>query len=83
LVNQVCPADELTATVMSVAKTLARKSALTLRVALRAVGEGLEMTQDGGCGLEAALFGVAGSSQDAKEGCRAFVEKRQPDWKDA
>jgi enoyl-CoA hydratase len=83
LVNKVYPAEEMFDSVMIVAKALAEKSALTLRVALKAVGEGLEMTQDGGCSLEAVLFGVVGSSQDAKEGCSAFVEKRKPNWKDA
>ena len=83
LVNKVYPAEEFTDSVMIVAKALAAKSALTMRVALKAVGEGMEMTQDGGCRLEAALFGIAGSSEDAKEGCSAFVAKRKPVWKDA
>ena len=83
LVNKVYPAEEFSDSVRIVARALAEKSGLTLRVALRAVNEGLEMTQAGGFGLEAALFGVAGSSQDAREGCSAFMEKRKPVWKDA
>jgi enoyl-CoA hydratase len=83
LVNKVYPAAEFSDSVRIVAQALADKSALTLRVALKAVGEGLEMTQAGGCRLEAALFGVCGSSADAQEGCAAFLEKRKPDFKDA
>jgi len=83
LVNKVYPAEEFTDSVRIVARNLADKSPLTLRVALKAVNEGMEMSQAGGCRLEAALFGVAGSSEDAREGCRAFVEKRKPVWKNA
>ena len=65
------------------AAAVAGKSAFTLRLALKAVGEGLNMTLDSGCRLEAALFGVAGGSADAHEGCSAFLQKRKPEFKDA
>ncbi len=81
LVNKVFSQEELMPAVMKVAKALAGKSSFTLRMALQAVGEGLEMTQDSGFHLEAALFGVCGSSEAAREGCTAFVEKRKPDFK--
>jgi enoyl-CoA hydratase len=83
LVNKVFPQAELMEAVMKVAVQLAGKSALVTRVALKAVNEGLGMNQDSGCRLEAALFGVAGASADAHEGCQAFLEKRKPDFKDA
>ncbi len=83
LVNKVYPTDEFTDSVRIVAKALAEKSTLTLRVALKAVGEGLEMNQAGGCRLEAALFGVCGASDDAREGCSAFLEKRKPKFGDS
>ena len=83
LVNKVFPAGELMDAVMKVAGSLAARSALTTRVALKAVNEGLGMNQDSGCRLEAALFGVVGSSADAREGCQAFLEKRKPDFKDS
>jgi enoyl-CoA hydratase len=83
LVNKVYPAEEFADSVRIVAKAMAEKSALTLRVALKAVSEGMEMTQAGGCRLEAALFGVCGASADAKEGCTAFLEKRKPEFSDS
>ncbi|MBU8871526.1 MAG: enoyl-CoA hydratase/isomerase family protein [Gemmatimonadales bacterium] len=82
LVNKVYPADELMPAVQKVAGKLAAKSSLTLRIALKSIGEGLQMTQDSGCRLEAALFGVCGSSADAREGCQAFMEKRKPEFSD-
>ncbi len=62
LVNTVFPQEEFTDAVQIVARALAEKSALTLRVALQAINDGMLMDQDSGCRLEAALFGVVLSS---------------------
>ena len=82
LVNTVFPQDEFADAVMIVARALAEKSALTLRLALQAVNDGMLVDQDSGCRLEAALFGVVGASADAHEGCAAFLEKRKPSFRD-
>ncbi len=82
LVNKVYPQAEFMDSVMIVAKVLADKSALTLRLALQAINEGMLADLNGGCRLEAALFGVVGASGDAHEGCAAFVEKRKPAFQD-
>jgi enoyl-CoA hydratase len=81
LVNRVVPGDELMEIARATALTLAARSATALRYALKAVNEGLSMTPDAGCRLEAALFGVTGALEDAREGCRAFLEKRKPEFK--
>ena len=83
LVNKVFSQEELMPAVMKVAAGLAGKSALTLKIALKAVNDGLNMNQDSGGHLEAALFGVCGSSEDAHEGCDAFLAKRKPHFKDS
>ena len=80
LVNKVFRQEELMPAVYKIAGSLARKSSFTLRMALQAVNEGLEMTQNSGCNLEASLFGICGSSPSAREGCSAFMEKRKPDF---
>lgn len=80
LVNKVFPAEELADSTRIVAETLAAKSPLTLRLALEAVNGGMQVDQDSGCRLEAALFGIAGASEAAGEGCAAFLEKRKPDF---
>jgi enoyl-CoA hydratase len=82
LVNRVLSQEELMPAVREVAAKLAAKSAVTLRLALKAVNEGINMGLDGACRLEAALFGVVGTSADAAEGCRAFLEKRKPEFRD-
>lgn len=78
LVNRVVPAAELPEAARAAAAKLTARSPLALRAALQAVGDGLAMPQDGGCRLEAALFGVCGASADAREGCAAFLAKRKP-----
>ncbi len=78
LVNRVVPAAELLEAARSTAAKMAARSPLALRAALQAVNGGLAIDQDGGCRLEAALFGVCGASADAREGCAAFLEKRKP-----
>jgi enoyl-CoA hydratase len=81
LVNRVVPAADLLETVSGVAAELCARSPLTLRLALQAVRGGLDGPQAAGCRLEAALFGAAASSADAREGCTAFLEKRKPEFK--
>jgi enoyl-CoA hydratase len=82
LVNTVFPQAEFADAVKIVARALAEKSTFTLRLALQAVNDGLQVDQDSGCRLEAALFGIVGASEDAHEGCSAFMEKRKPSFQD-
>lgn len=82
LVNRVVPAEELLAAARQTAAKIASRSAAACRLALKAVNEGANTGLDAGCRLEAALFGVAGATADAQEGCRAFLEKRKPEFRD-
>jgi enoyl-CoA hydratase len=82
LVNRVVPREELMPAIRQTAGRIAARSAITLRLALKAVHEGANSGLDAACRLEAALFGVAGATADAGEGCRAFLEKRPPKFAD-
>ena len=48
---------------------------------MEAVNRGLEMPFAEACRLEAALFGLVTATEDMREGTRAFLEKRKPDFK--
>jgi enoyl-CoA hydratase len=46
-----------------------------------AINQGLEMPFAEGCQHEAALFGMVATTEDMREGTRAFLEKRKPEFK--
>jgi enoyl-CoA hydratase len=81
LVNRVVPAADLLTEARKLAATLASKAPLATRYIIEAVNHGAEMSQADAQFLEASLFGLVASSEDAKEGTRAFLEKRPPAWK--
>jgi enoyl-CoA hydratase len=48
---------------------------------LETVDRGLASGYDEALGAEAAAFGALAQSEDAREGTRAFLEKRKPEFK--
>ncbi|HSC78141.1 MAG TPA: enoyl-CoA hydratase-related protein [Candidatus Acidoferrales bacterium] len=76
LVNAVVPAAELLATAETWAKKIAANAPLAIRFAIEAVNHGLEMTLPEGLYLEATLFSLCATTEDMKEGTKAFLEKR-------
>jgi len=81
LVNRVVPAAELMAEAHKVAATLAVKPPIAVRYILDAVHKGLEMPLPQAQIFEATLFGLVASTEDMREGTKAFVEKRKPEFK--
>lgn len=80
LVNQVVPAADLMAVARKLAATLASKAPIATRYILEAVNHGLDMPLAQGQFLETSLFGAIASTDDTKEGTRAFLEKRKANW---
>ena len=80
LVNRVVPAADLLAEARKIAAMLASKAPLAVRYILEAVNHGLEMPQPDAQFLEASLFGLVASTDDMREGTRAFLEKRAASW---
>jgi enoyl-CoA hydratase len=81
LVNRVVPAASLMSEARALAAELATKPAIALRYAMDAVNSGVEMPFAEACRLEASLFGMLTVTEDMKEGTRAFLEKRAPQFK--
>jgi len=63
---------------LETARLLAGKSPVALRVAKRLVNAALAGDHEENLAAEADMFGELFSSEDAKEGLAAFVEKREP-----
>jgi enoyl-CoA hydratase len=81
LADRVVPAAALLDEARTFAKLLASKPPLAVRAAMEAVRGGAELPFADGEVLEATLFGLVFSSEDMKEGTRAFLEKRVPEFK--
>lgn len=78
LVNRVVPDGELMTAAEAMARKILANAPAAVRLSLEAVNHGMECTEIEGENLEAALFGQCCSTDDMKEGTRAFLEKRPP-----
>ncbi len=80
LVNKVVPADALTAETEAMARLIASKSPLTLKIGKAAFYAQREMTLDEAYALTARVMVENMLARDAEEGISAFIEKRHPVW---
>ncbi len=81
LVNKVVPRGEALGEAEKIARKILAKSPVTVRLILEAVNRGVEVGLPEALNLEANLFGIACATEDMKEGTKAFLEKRKPDFK--
>jgi len=81
LVNKVVPPAELMPAAEAYAERIAQNGPLAVRAAKEAMIRGTSMTLDKGMKLELKLVDGLLSTEDAKEGPKAFAEKRKPVFK--
>ena len=82
LVNFVTPPGEAFAKAEELARRIADEAApLAVRACLEAVTAGAQLPLADGLALEAELFAGLFATADAREGTRAFLEKRRPVFK--
>jgi len=82
LVNQVVPQDQVLKAAKDLARKIASKGAITVQQSLWAIEEGFGRPIEEGLAKEAEAFGRVATTEDSKEGVKAFLEKRQPQFKD-
>jgi len=81
LVNLVVPKEQLMETAMKWAEKLAKKAPVALAAAKKMIRTGLTMpTIEEGVAYEADAWAKLFSTEDQKEGMRAFLEKRKPEF---
>ena len=81
LVNRVVPAAELMAEARKLAAALAAKAPVAVKYIIDAVNKGLDMPFPDAQVFEATLFGLVSTTEDMREGTRAFLEKRKAEFK--
>ena len=81
MVNKVVGPEALMEETMKTAKQIASKGKVSLRAAKQAINSGLNVDLATGCQIEADAFALCMASVDGKEGTRAFIEKRKPEFK--
>ena len=82
LVNQVVPQDQVLKVAKDFARKIASKGLIAIQQSLAAIEGGLQLPLEQGLAREAEAFGAVASSEDSREGVSAFLQKRQPQFKD-
>ena len=80
LVNRVVPVESFLDEALSLAEEIAGRAPLGVRAGKEAVNKVFEGSLTEGLSSERELFNNLFSTEDQKEGMRAFVEKRKPNW---
>ena len=78
LANEVVPKDKLMDAALALAARIAEKSPLVLKLLKRTLNSGIDMPMDAALAHEQAMVSLVLDSEDAHEGCTAFLEKRKP-----
>lgn len=82
LVSRVVPAAKLIPEALAAARKIGEKSVLSVMAVKEAVNRSYETTLREGLLFERRLFHALFATEDQKEGMSAFLEKRQPQFRD-
>jgi enoyl-CoA hydratase len=82
LIGHVVPDGQALARALEIADMIAANGPVAVRAILRTIRETEGMAEDEAFGLEARIGMAVFQSADAREGPRAFAEKRKPEFRD-
>jgi enoyl-CoA hydratase/carnithine racemase len=80
-INEMVPAENLMPTAMRLAEKISENAPLSVRAAKENWYKSIEPFCQAGLKISREIFAPLYASEDAKEGPRAFAEKRKPVWK--
>lgn len=81
LITRLTTREQTLPEALRLATEIAALPSLAVRAAKESVNRAFELSLEGGLEFERRNFFLLFSSEDQKEGMRAFVEKRAPEWK--
>jgi enoyl-CoA hydratase len=81
LVNNAVSSADVLKTAEDLAERILKGAPMSVAFIKEAIKKGVELPLEEGLRLEADLSALIGITEDAKEGPRAFAEKRAPVWK--
>jgi enoyl-CoA hydratase/carnithine racemase len=81
LISRMSQPGQLMNDAKELARTLAKKAPITVQIILDIVTRGLETTLEQGLKIEEDGWHRVENTKDAKEGIKAFIEKREPIFK--
>ena len=81
LVNAAVPANDVLKAAEDLAARILKGAPMAVTFIKEAVAKGIELPLEQGLRLEADLSAIIATTEDSKEGPRAFAEKRTPVWK--
>ena len=82
LIGRVVPDGAALATALEIAEVIASNGPVAVRAILRTIRETEGMAENDAFAIETKLGMAVFASEDAKEGPRAFTEKRKPNFRD-
>lgn len=81
LVARVAPVESYLEEALALAREIASRSPIAVRIAKESVNKAFETALAEGLDFERKMFYFLFSTEDQKEGMKAFIEKRQAEWK--
>jgi len=81
LVERVVPHEAIMSEARELAESIAKRAPLAISMSKKAINSGSEMELEKALELEKKLISICFDSDDRVEGMKAFLEKRDPDFK--
>lgn len=80
MVARVAPVGEAVDVALALAESIAENAPLAVKASKKLIWTALDTDEDGFYAVQGSLAKEVFTSNDAKEGPRAFAEKRKPEW---